>query len=167
MLRRMEPSAEPLELPAEYGKVTTVLRWPTIRAFLERAERYWIATTRSDGRPHVVPVDGIWLDDRWYFGGSEHAIHQRTVAANPNVVMHLEDAMKAVIVEGQVRQTKPSSAVAKRLVAASREKYGYAPSVSSYQKGVPTLMPNRVLAWTAFPKDATRFRFNPWTKRVR
>lgn len=159
MLRRMEPSAEPLDLPKEYGKVKTVLSWPTIRAALERAERYWIATTRFDSRPHVVPVDGIWVDDQWYFGGSEQAIHQRTVAANPNVVMHLEDAMKAVIVEGQVRQTKPSAALAKRLVAASREKYGYAPPVSEYQKGVPTLLPSRVLAWTEFPKNATRFVF--------
>jgi hypothetical protein len=156
----VEPTAEPLDLPKEYGDVTTTLEWPKVRSDLERAERYWIATTRQDGRPHVVPVDGIWVDDLWYFGGSDQAIHQRTVAANPNVVMHLEDAMKAVIVEGEVRETRPTAAIAKRLAAASRAKYGYAPSVSSYQKGVPTLFPSRVLAWTSFPKDATRFRFN-------
>jgi nitroimidazol reductase NimA-like FMN-containing flavoprotein (pyridoxamine 5'-phosphate oxidase superfamily) len=155
----MQPTAEPLDLPQEYGKVGAILKWPTVRAALERAERYWIATSRQDGRPHVVPVDGIWLDDLWYFGGSRQAIHQRTLAANPNVVMHLEDAMKAVIVEGRVRQTKPTAEVAKRLVSASREKYGYAPAASDYGKGVPTLFPSRVLAWTSFPKDATRFIF--------
>jgi hypothetical protein len=155
----MEPIAEPLGLPSGYGKATRQLAWSDVRAEIERAERYWIATTRPDGRPHVVPVDGIWLDDLWYYGGSEEAIHVQTVAANPNVVMHLEDAMKAVIVEGEVRQTKPTEPIAKRLAAASRTKYGYAPAVSDYQKGVPTLFPSRVLAWTAFPEDVTRFRF--------
>jgi len=155
----MEPIAERLALPNGYGRAARKLTWADVRAEIERAERYWIATTRPDGRPHVVPVDGIWLDDLWYYGGSEEAIHQRDVAANPHVVMHLEDAMKAVIVEGQVRQTEPSAVVAKRLAAASRTKYGYAPAVSDYQKGVPTLFPSRVLAWTAFPEDATRFRF--------
>jgi hypothetical protein len=155
----MEPTAESLALPEEYGKPGKTLDWAGVRADLERAERYWIATTRRDGRPHVVPVDGIWLDDLWYYGGSGEAVHQRAVVVNPRVVMHLEDAMKAVIVEGEVRLTKPTEGVAKQLVSASREKYGYAPSVSEYRRGVQTLFPSRVLAWTEFPRDATRFRF--------
>jgi hypothetical protein len=156
----MEPIAELLEFPEGYGKATTLLKWETVRDDLSSAERYWIATTREDGRPHVIPVDGIWLDDLWYYGGSAEAVHQRTVAANPNVVMHLEDAMKVVIVEGEVRSTNPSKPVAKRLAAASKTKYGYAPPAAEYEKGVPTLFPKRVLAWTTFPKDATRFRFD-------
>ncbi|MEV0388431.1 pyridoxamine 5'-phosphate oxidase family protein [Nonomuraea sp. NPDC050643] len=31
------------------------------------------ATVRADGRPHVVPVDGVWVDDRLYFGGRPEA----------------------------------------------------------------------------------------------
>lgn len=156
----MEPVAELLQFPEGYGTATTTLPWDVVRAALETAERYWVATTRDDGRPHVVPVDGIWLDDLWYYGGSPEAVHQQTVRANPQVVMHLEDAMKAVIVEGEVRLTKPTSEVARELAVVSRKKYGYAPTVREYQKGVPTLFPTRVLAWTSFPKDATRFRFD-------
>lgn len=158
--RDMEPIAELLQFPNGYGTATTTLKWDVVRAALESAERYWVATAREDGRPHVVPVDGIWLDGLWYYGGSPEAVHQQTVRANPQVVMHLEDAMKAVIVEGEVRSTKPSKSLAQRLVAASKRKYGYAPTVGEYQKGVPTLVPTRVLAWTTFPKDATRFRFD-------
>lgn len=156
----MGPIAELVDFPEEYGKASTKLDWPSVRAQLERAERYWIATIRPDGRPHVVPVDGIWVEDLWYYGGSEKTVHQRAVSANPNVVMHLEDTMRAVIVEGEVRVTKPSMPLAARLVASSRKKYGYAPSEGDYQKGVTTLFPSRVLAWTTFPKDATRFRFD-------
>jgi Pyridoxamine 5'-phosphate oxidase len=158
--RLMEPIAELLDFPEEYGKAATRLEWDAVRGQLERAERYWIATTRADGRPHVVPVDGIWVEDLWYYGGSEKALHQRAVSANPKVVMHLEDAMRVVIVEGEVRMTTPSAPVATRLATASREKYGYAPSVADYRRGVQTLFPKLVLAWTEFPKDATRFRFD-------
>jgi len=42
---------------------------------------------------------------------------------------------------------------------ASREKYGYAPEAGEHV-GVLKLSPRTVLAWTAFPKDATRFRFD-------
>jgi hypothetical protein len=157
----MEPVAEVLDLPKEYGVPTDPLDWTTVRAELERAEHYWIATVRSSGRPHVVPVDGIWIDDAWYYGGSETTVHYRSVVANPEMVMHLEDGMKAVVVEGQVRRTNPSGTLAQRIAEASRKKYGYGPDAGAYEKeGVLTLFPRRVLAWTAFPKDATRFRFD-------
>lgn len=159
----MEPIAELLDLPEGYGKAQTRLKWDAVRTELSSAERYWIATTREDGRPHVVPVDGIWLDDLWYYGGSEESVHHRTVTANPHVIMHLEDAMKAVIVEGEVRSTNPTKPVAERLAATSKEKYGYAPPAADYEKGVLTLFPSRVLAWTTFPKDATRFRFDSYS----
>jgi hypothetical protein len=156
----VKPIAEPLDLPKEYGRPTGALAWETVRGELELAERYWIATVRPDGRPHVVPVDGIWMDDAWYYGGSEETVHHRSVVANPEMVMHLEDGMKAVIVEGEVRRTNPSGTLAQRIAQASREKYGYAPDPGDYEKGgVLTLFPRRVIAWTAFPKDATRFLF--------
>ena len=156
----MEPVAERLDLPREYGDPTEPLDWGTVRAELERAQHYWIVTVRDDGPPHAVPVDGIWLDDAWYYGGSDETVHHRSVVANPEVVMHLEDGMKAVIVEGEVRRTTPPGALAQRLADVSRKKYGYGQSASDYEKGVLTLLPRRVLAWTAFPKDATRFRFD-------
>jgi hypothetical protein len=61
----MEPTAEPIDLPQGYGKATTTMAWAVVRETLEQAPRYWLVTTRRDGRAHVVPVDGIWLDDAW------------------------------------------------------------------------------------------------------
>ena len=43
--------------------MTTTLAWPTVRQRLEQAARYWLVTTRPDARAHVVPVDGLWVDD--------------------------------------------------------------------------------------------------------
>ena len=56
----MEPTAERIDLPEGYGKVTTTMAWAAVREKLEQAPRYWLVTTGRDGRAHVVPVDGIW-----------------------------------------------------------------------------------------------------------
>jgi hypothetical protein len=62
----MDPIAERLALPDGSGKVGTTMAWEAVRERLEQAPRHWLVTTRPDGRAHVVPVDGLWLDDAWY-----------------------------------------------------------------------------------------------------
>jgi hypothetical protein len=41
--------------------------WSEVVAVLERAEIYWIATVRADGRPHVTPIPAMWLDGALHF----------------------------------------------------------------------------------------------------
>ena len=61
---------------------------------------YWLATVRSDGTPHVVPVDGIWLDGGCYFGGDPATVHIQNLRRDRHATLHLEDGESAVIVEG-------------------------------------------------------------------
>ena len=156
----MEPVAELLDFPEGYGKATGPLVWTAVRTELERAQHYWIATVRPDGRPHVVPVEGLWVDDAWYYSGSKETIHYRSVAANPQAAMHLEAATKVFVVEGEVLPIDPAQTLVARLAKAWRQKYGYAPPDADESVGVLRLTPRSILAWTAFPKDATRFRFD-------
>jgi nitroimidazol reductase NimA-like FMN-containing flavoprotein (pyridoxamine 5'-phosphate oxidase superfamily) len=124
---------------------------------------YWLATARPDGRPHVVPLDGIWLDDEWFFGGSEEAVKHRNLKANPRAVLHLEDSEHAVIVEGRCAEIVPDDRLARRLSELSKSKYGYGPDPASYATtGVWRLRPERELSWRQFPRDATRFVFGPF-----
>jgi nitroimidazol reductase NimA-like FMN-containing flavoprotein (pyridoxamine 5'-phosphate oxidase superfamily) len=109
------PIAEKLVLPQGYGQTTETLAWEHVRAELEQAKQYWLATNRGDGSPHVVPVDGLWVDDVWYYGGSPETVHVQMVRANPHVSMHLPDPWKVVVVHGAVRVSKPSPELAKRL----------------------------------------------------
>ena len=155
------PRTELLRLPPGYGSPSTPLAWTEVRARLVAAEAYWVATSRPDGRPHVVPVDGLWLDDVWYYGGAEDAVHVRTARANPDVVMHLPDPRWSVIVEGRVRAARPDPGLARRLAeesAAKYPEYGAAPDPGAYVDAL-ALDPVRVLAWSAYPTDATRFVF--------
>lgn len=156
----MQPRAAQIRFPAGYGTPTRRLDWDAVRGRLVAASHYWLATTRPDARPHVVPVDGVWLDDAWYFGGHHDTVHQRTLRANPQATIHLEDATAPVIVEGRAEWVTPPMKLAQRLAAASREKYGYAPRPQAYRDGVWALRPHRVLAWNSIADDATRFTFD-------
>jgi len=151
--------AEQLDIPALYGSPSRLLVWDSVRSRLEQAHHYWLATVRTDGRPHTVPHDGLWLDDGWYFGGSPETVKHRNLLANPNVSLHLEDAAAAVIVEGVCELTRPDVPKAENLAKSSKDKYGYGPPASTYLAGVWCLRPVRVLAWTDITSDATRFVF--------
>jgi Pyridoxamine 5'-phosphate oxidase len=124
---------------------------------------YWLATVRGDGTPHVVPIDGIWLDGGCYFGGDPATVHIRNLDRDGRATLHLEDGESAVIVEGIAEWTKPSKILAQRLAKAATAKYGYSQSAASYLTGIWRLEPIKVLAWTQLYVDATRFRFEQRT----
>lgn len=153
------PRAEQLDIPREYGSPSRLLDWHVVDTRLGEARHYWLATVRRDGRPHVVPLDGLWLDARWYFGGSPSTVKHRNLLRNPRATLHLESSESAVIVEGTCEVERPSAEGAHDLVGASMAKYGYAPPVEAYLGGVWVLSPLRVLAWTDLTTDATRFLF--------
>jgi hypothetical protein len=158
----MEPVAEQMQLPEGYGAPSKVLAWGAVRRRLEEAEQYWLATTRPDGRPHVVPVDGVWVDDVWYFGGAAQAVHQRNLQHNRQVAVHLADPIAAVIVEGIAQWRTPAADEARRIADATRvkyAKYGYPANPDDYVAGVWGLRPTVVLAWDQLNVDATRFTF--------
>jgi Pyridoxamine 5'-phosphate oxidase len=158
-----EPEVEQLPLPPVYGSPKKKLEWAVVRKELEDAPTYWVASTRPDGRPHVVPRDGIWLDDTWYYGGSGETVHNRNVGSNPAVVMHIGDGIKATIVEGEVTKASPTRQVAQRLSDVNNvkyEHYGMNTTADTYLSGdYLALRARRVIAWTFLPEDATRFVF--------
>lgn len=159
----MQPTAELIMLPPEYGESRHPLAWEAVRTRLEEAPNYWLATPRPDGRPHVVPLDGIWLDAAWYFGGSPATVHMKNAARHPTGVMHTGDGLTPIIVEGAISEASPTQDEAERLSEANNRKYahyGMKATADTYlQGGVYVLRAERVLVWNHFPADATRFVF--------
>ena len=156
------PQASRPDLPTAYGVPTSaegMLSWGEVTQRLEQARNYWLATTRPDGRPHVIPLWGLWMDDTFYFGGAPPARWARNVVTNPSVTLHLEDGERVVIVEGKVEECVPQSDLAARLAAASTSKYAVASDSSETTEPIWCLRPQMVLAWTHFPDDATRWYF--------
>jgi general stress protein 26 len=65
----------------------TLTPWAEARGRLEKAEIYWLATVRPDGRPHVTPLISVWLDGALYFctGASERKA--KNLAGNTHCVV--------------------------------------------------------------------------------
>src|SRR5262249_40076116 len=83
---------------AESGEGLLPWRWATEK--LTKTQNYFLCTTRSDGRPHVMPIWGVWMDDAFYFSTGKTSVKARNLAENPRCVLCPGDADEAVIVEG-------------------------------------------------------------------
>jgi len=58
------------------------IAWADGRAVLERAELFWLATVRTDGRPHVTPLIAVWRDGVLYFTTGAQEQKARNLAGN-------------------------------------------------------------------------------------
>ncbi len=151
-------------MPAAYGipkGKPTFLPWAHVSQRMKKAKHYWICTVTPDRRPHATPVDGLWLDDRLYFGGSTDTKWQRNLKSNPAVDVHLESAVNLTILRGEARPLEsPPASLTTALSKASAAKYGYGSKPEDYeQAGVYVFRPLVVLAWKPALKDATRWQF--------
>src|SRR4051812_20178900 len=86
-------------LPADEGAGMLPWSWATAR--LAGARNYWVATTRPDGRPHAMPVWGVWLNSRFYFSSGAGSRKARNLAEQPACVVGVELGDDALSVEGQ------------------------------------------------------------------
>lgn len=165
-----EPTRDRPVVPEGYGVPDVddgVLEWAAVEDRLRAATHYWMATSRPDGTPHVVPRWGVWLDGRFWYDGSPDTLHVRNLNHNPACVLHLEDGRQAVIIEGRSdAAAAPGLEFGSRLSEAMSGKYGadgYAPGPDSWEGpdsgGLRVLTPAKALAWFEFPTDMTRFRF--------
>jgi nitroimidazol reductase NimA-like FMN-containing flavoprotein (pyridoxamine 5'-phosphate oxidase superfamily) len=154
-------------MPPDYGIPTSkegMLEWGHVRERMEEARNFWVGTVDADGRPHATPVWGVWLDGALYFDGSPETRRGRNIAANPAVVVHLENGEDVVIIEGEAHEASPPErALAVRISAGYRAKYdsdGYKPESDQWDAGgLYRMQPHVVFAWTKFPEDATRWSF--------
>lgn len=138
-----------------------MLLWSHVTGRMAAAKNYWIATVSPDAHPHATPVWGLWLDDRLYFGGGPATKRSRNLQQNPAVCVHLESGSEVIILHGEAQpMTGLDPGLIARLIDLSGEKYGYRPKPEEYESpGGFVVIPKTVLAWTQFPKDATRWVF--------
>jgi len=155
-------------MPEGYGveDAETFVEWHDVERRLRDSLHYWLSTTRANGSPHVVPRWGVWLDGCFWYDGSPETLHVRNLDLNPACVIHLESCHEVVIVEGEsVRPMPIEGELGERLAGEYARKYGeqYSPEPDSWSDpiagGMRVVQPEKVLAWTDFPKDLTRYTF--------
>jgi general stress protein 26 len=147
-----------------YGVATNetgMLYWTEVQNQLVAARNYWVATTRPNGRPHVMPVWGLWWNEAVYFSSDSQSRKARNLVMNPEVVVHLESGDDAVILEGAVERVTD---VAELTEFADRydTKYAFRPDINNPDFAFYRLRPRVAFAWREadFPNTATRWRLN-------
>jgi len=138
--------------------------WDYVSKRLTESINYWLCSVYPDGRPHVVPRWGAFLDGKFYYDGSPETRHARNIVSNPHVTLHLESGNDVVIMDGKsAPASKPDPQFAQRLSDALRAKYkpeGYEPEPNQWNEGgLFVFIPRQCIAWTVFFENPTKFVF--------
>lgn len=164
-------------LPAGYGVPASgegLLAWSHAAERLARARNYWIGTTLPDGTPHAVPVWGVWVDGRLFFGMDRRTRTARNLERSPAIVVHLESGDDVVILKGRV-EVVTDRALLRRAGEIGAAKYGggtgsgdAASDAEADNEGnggaghrVYAVSPRAAYAWDNFPENVTRWHFPP------
>ena len=102
--------------------------WEEGREGLEKAEVYWLATVRPDGRPHVTPLIAVWLEGALYFCTGEHERKAKNLADNTHCSLTtgcnaLNEEGLDLVVEGEAIRVSEATKL-QRVAKAYEAKYG-------------------------------------------
>lgn len=100
-----------------------LLPWSWAEERLTRSRGYWLATTRPDGRPHVMPVWCLWDDAALWFSSSVGSRKVRNLRHDPRCAVTTDEVMQPVVVEGRATfVTEPARL--QRVIELENAKYG-------------------------------------------
>jgi len=117
--------------------------WRETRARLEEAQFYWLATTRPDARPHIMPVLAVWYDGALYFSAGPSSRKSRNLAHRQHCTIAVDSDDLHLIVEGTATKAT-NGARLERLAELYSSKYGWDVTVHGgafYGDGAPTAGP--------------------------
>ena len=135
-----------------------LLSWDFVAEQMNQSRYYWLNTTLADGRPHAVPVWGIWHENRVYFDGSYKTAWSINLTRDPRIAVHLPDGNQVVMIEGiahMIGDDEIDKATWATLDTTYQRKYNVA-------QGSPywVVFPHKVLAWdNANLQSMTRWIF--------
>ena len=145
--------------------------WDEGRARLEDAPLYWISTVRPDGRPHVTPLIGVWVEGAFHVTTGAHERKALNIAANPHCVVTtgtnaLHGGLDVVVEGDAVRLTDDAALgrVAEAYVAKYGEEWRFTvkDGVFVHEAGealVFRIAPRTVFGFGKDPYSQTRWRF--------
>jgi PPOX class probable F420-dependent enzyme len=99
-----------------------LLPWSWAAERLTSARNYWVVSIWPDGRPHSMPVWGMWDDSTLWFTSGVASRKARNVRADPRCVVTTEDAGDPVIIEGMARIVTDSASI-RRVLDLMNDKY--------------------------------------------
>jgi len=146
-------------LPATLPESEAV-QWGRAEQMLAAARNYWISSASPDGRPHAMPVWGLYDDGRLLFSTGRASRKGRNLAQNPRVVVHLESGDDVVILEGVLEELRDAQELA-RFCDDYDAKYSVRPDPGDPENAVYVLLPRIAFTWREqdFLESAARWTF--------
>jgi len=137
----------------------------------------WLATSNPDGKPHVMPVGILFIDDAFYFTSGPKTRKARNIAHNPDSVISIATHDFDLVVEGSATRVVDQAHLQR--IADAFKKEGWEPTVvkggltanySAPSAGPPPwqvyeVKPETIFALgTSEPYGATRWNFQTGTR---
>jgi general stress protein 26 len=142
---------------------TGLLPWSWATQRLTTSHDYWVATTWPDGRPHTMPVWGVWFDEAVWFSSSLRSRKALNLAADPRCVLTTDNALEPVVVEGTATRVGDRATIqtfVDQVNAKYDTRYGldfFDPAVNACYRVAPTWV--FALTEDDFQGSPTRWRF--------
>lgn len=137
-----------------------MLPWSWAVERLQTPRNYWLSTTRPDGRPHVMPIWCVWVNNAFYFSTGARSRKARNLAANPLCVISVEHSEGSVMVEGTAEITATES-VPQEAFTAYKIKYDW--ELDPKMGPIYVLQPRVIFGFSNVPGEytgsATRWTF--------
>jgi hypothetical protein len=141
-------------IPDGYGRTRsdtppgTLLAWPTVEEWLLNARTYWLTTTCPDGRPHAVPLWGVWIGGALGFSTGAETATARNLATNTSALAHPGNGDQVAIIEGTV-EGFPKGPTLTDFAEQYERKYNWAFDPDTPPGPIFRLVADRVLSWDA------------------
>jgi Pyridoxamine 5'-phosphate oxidase len=175
MVDEVRPIASRPHMPG-YGIVAAdegsgLLPWSWAEERLIGSHDYWLATSWSDGRPHVMPVWAVWFDASLWFSCSLASRKTRNLLADRRGVLTTDDPRSPVIVEG-VTEIVSDPVVLRAVLDAENAKYGTDYGIELLDTAVSACFRFRPvwafgLSERDFTGSPTRWRFERYNSPLR
>jgi hypothetical protein len=107
----------------------------------------WLATTRPDGRPHLVPIWFVWHAEQFHILTIQTSVKAKNLLADPRASVALENGNQPVIAECTARRLDPPFAI--ELTEAFRHKYDWDITQDGEYNAMFALTPLKWLTWNA------------------
>jgi hypothetical protein len=75
--------------PLEWERVIDALDKTADRNYADPASRFWIATTRPDGRPHLMAVGIVWNEGKFYLATGAGTQKGKNLAHDPRCMVSI------------------------------------------------------------------------------
>jgi nitroimidazol reductase NimA-like FMN-containing flavoprotein (pyridoxamine 5'-phosphate oxidase superfamily) len=154
-------------IPTSYGIATGfdgMLEWSRVATVLRDATILWVATSRPDGDPHLIPIWGAWADGAAYIEGGDETRWAKNLAGGSAVHVGVDGDGLQVMVRGTAAKHDVDAATQRAIADVYTAKYPYRPEGTTFW----VIRPASVLAWStatvdAFASTPTEFVFEEET----